>query len=165
MESARELARSKRILDSIITHLNGSRSMGLAEAVLEVVEEMKDVVGTLTEASIDSHIYQWIALLKIAVKSSGEGKSKPPTLPDTNLDWDAIAKREETKKLEREREEQARKASFQEGYAPSIIECVGGSHEGLMVPWDGKAPIGAKTNIGGEVYEYRDGKLHFLAKS
>lgn len=163
MESARELARNKRILDSIITHLNGSKSMGLAEAVLEIADDMKKEAEN--RAVSEAMVFQWAALLRIAVKSSGEAKPKPPTLPDTNLDWDAIAKREETKKLEREREEQARKASFQEGYAPTIIECVGGSHEGLMVPWDGKAPIGAKTNIGSEVYEYRDGKLHFLAKS
>lgn len=51
-----------------------------------------------------------------------------------------------------------KKTTEREEAAFSIMKTlIGGDNDGVMVPWDSWAPVGAKTKVGGQVYVF-DGK-------
>ena len=134
--------------------------MSLSEAILDVAIAMelegkrlldKDSHGDLADMVLRSFARE----LRIVVKAAGSEQSKPQE--STN---DFLMKMQ----LEEEKREMRNRTRIQENYGGSMVQCVGGSSDGVMTigpPADSPFDL-TKTVLGGEVYVFRkDGCMHF----
>ncbi len=135
--------------------------MNLAEAVKEIADRMDkerdSVVSTDAQLIwIDGVIRE----LRLAARM-GENETRS-VQPTARLDFSDERAKE---RLQRKVQDAAKlEETAQQVLQGSTAFCVGGSEDGTIVPVDPRMPSGAFVPLGGEIYQYREGKLHYHEK-
>lgn len=159
--------------------------MGLKDVLLEMAAEMEETAGrwadapALNEVLAAQELRGFAKQLRTAVKTAGDATA-PVTV-------DALRAMAEPPEVFNRRMIEQAKAEFrskkpadlapavlaEEGERPGtqggeqMVECVGGSHDGVAVPNLAGMPNGARRFVpegGDEIYELRAGKLYFVKK-
>ena len=133
--------------------------MNLSEAVKEIADRMEkeksEFFDQLELAWVDGIIRE----LRLAVRMS-EREEPRSVHPTEKLDFEKV------NRLKERLQNKVRDAAKLEETAQQVLQgstaiCVGGSEDGTIVPVDPRMPSGAYTMLGGEVYQYREGKFHY----
>ncbi len=130
--------------------------MSLAKAVLEVVNFMEDDVTSNTDSVVARQLLGYARMLKVAVQAhDGAGdRPTPPVMP---------AELQHAVMIEKARAEFRKGKQEEEEKDPVVAPLVGGSSDGDCIPIDLAMPVGAKTQVNGQIYQLQaDHKLHFL---
>lgn len=142
--------------------------MSLADAVLEIAQDMEDYPKILNgrdvaALEIEMVVASWVKQLRRAV-TAAEG-STPPVNPLARLLTPEAQHMIEIEKAREEfRHKNARRAEAEENIDGTMRECVGGPAHGAFVPTPASMPCGAKTHVlEDQVYQLgEDGKLHHI---
>ena len=145
--------------------------MALDEAVLEIAEQMlaeaKDLETDAATAYTRSTLKGYARQLKSIVKAAeGTEKEQTHALPNP-FAMDAgfqhftmVEQAKEALRLEKKKSQAEEKIGV--NAAGNLVLCEGGKSDGIMTPIEPEMPVGARTMLDGEVYEFKDdGKFHF----
>lgn len=155
--------------------------MSLSEAIIQIADQMQEQINQWVEIDyIDglqkAHLYSYINQLRIAVKS----QDRPPISTTSTLDWRtgisqnkpfvSMSTKDFTQKLDEDPKSTdvfldkvvKNNLEKEEVNTPKMVEALDDSGILTYVPIDQAMPVGARTFVGGNIYQLKeDGKLYF----
>jgi len=136
--------------------------MSLHDAIQAIVEDMEEVAGSPPHSNESLQLRSYARMLRIALKAATAGSmmgvnAQPVILPAYP---DPIT--QHATEIEKARAEFRNKKKPNED-TDRMVLLVGGSGDGALLPFPEAAPVGARTEVSGDVYElWSDGSLHYV---